>query len=244
MSLKKYIPNAFTLGNLILGTIAIIFIIEGVKPIFGAYCLIGALAFDYLDGFSARILRSYSEIGKQLDSLADMVSFGVAPSIIAFKFVSPEFYEIGQGSESVLWRVIGFSVFIMAAASAYRLAKFNLDKDQVESFKGLPTPANGIFWIGLLAARENDLIPDFINSFLIENPWNLTFLVFIFSALLISNIRMFSLKFSFGQFKELVLPLIMLIFGIILFVFFEWLALPLIVILYIIISLIKSLIKT
>lgn len=244
MGVKKYIPNVFTLCNLVLGSIAIVYLIEDVKPIYGAYCLVLALLFDFLDGFAARLLHVTSNIGKQLDSLADMVSFGLAPSVIAFKMVSFSFHAIAVQSGNIIWSLVGFSVFIMAAASAYRLARFNLDDSQNYSFKGLPTPANAMFWIGLLGAFEIGIIPSSIETWISQNPWPLLGLMLIMSWLLVSPIEMFSLKFASRNSKEFILPLVFFIVGMVLLLFFKWLALPLIVILYILISLIKSFVRT
>lgn len=244
MGFRKHIPNVFTLGNLMLGIIAIVYIVEDVKPMYGAYCLILALVFDFLDGFVARALKTTSEIGKQLDSLADVVSFGVVPSLIAFKFVSPSFHDYGTESNSNIWFFMGFLVFIMAAASACRLARFNLDEGQTYTFKGLPTPANAILWIGLLGAYEQGLWPSLMDSIFTEQPWILCMVVLIMSWLLVSNIEMFSLKMNSANKKSMLWPLVLLISGLIMFAFFKWLALPLIVILYIVISLIKSVAKT
>lgn len=241
MGLKKHIPNAFTLGNLVLGAIAIIYIVEGVEPLYGVYCLILALVFDFLDGLVARALNVSSEIGKELDSLADVISFGLAPSVIAFKFISPAFYEIGTQSGALIWNVLGFSVFVMAAASAYRLAKFNLDDSQTYSFKGLPTPANAMFWIGLIGAWETGILPDFAKNFLANQPWYLLILVIAMSWLMVSNLSMFSLKFKPQNQKAAIFQAAAICTGLILLVFFKWLALPLIVILYIIFSIVKSL---
>lgn len=134
-----------------------------------------AAVFDFLDGFAARLLKAYSEIGKELDSLADMVSFGLAPGALAFSLLS--------ASSLPSW--VAFSGFIIPVFSALRLAKFNVDMRQTTSFLGLPTPANAIFWIGFAYSYTH---------FAVAYPWVVLVLIVFFSLLLVSEIPMFSLK--------------------------------------------------
>ena len=140
--MKKHIPNTITCCNLISGCVATVFALFGIPEMALLFIILGAV-FDFFDGMTARVLGVSSPIGKELDSLADDVTFGVAPASILFWFLGiidyPEFLEG--------WRnVIPFLAYIIAAFSALRLAKFNLDTRQTTSFIGLPTPANALFW--------------------------------------------------------------------------------------------------
>ena len=134
--MKKHIPNAITCCNLISGCVATFFAFERMYEMALLFIIIGAV-FDFFDGMSARLLRVSSPIGKELDSLADDVTFGVAPSSIVFAFLSSQHLHV---------TLLPFLAFLIAAFSALRLAKFNLDERQTTSFIGLPTPANALFW--------------------------------------------------------------------------------------------------
>lgn len=176
MKLTKHIPNTITCLNLLSGSFAVYFGFLGNYPWALAAILIAGI-FDFLDGFAARAFKAYSPMGKELDSLADVISFGMAPGIIAFSL-------LGQSS---LPEWIKFSGFIIPVFSALRLAKFNIDENQTTSFIGLPTPANAIFWAGLSYS---------FSALLIEMPWMVLVFIALFSFLLVSNLPMFSLKFK------------------------------------------------
>ena len=143
--MKKHIPNAITCCNLISGCIATYSAFSGLYSQALLFIVIGAV-FDFFDGMTARLLHVSSPIGKELDSLADCITFGFAPSAIIFRFLSSQFTV--HSSQLLQW--IPFLAFIMAAFSALRLAKFNLDERQATSFIGLPTPANALFWGSLI----------------------------------------------------------------------------------------------
>ncbi len=188
--MKKHIPNSITCCNLISGCIATYFAFQGKMEIAMLWIIIGAV-FDFFDGMLARLLHVSSPIGKELDSLADVVTFGVAPSTIIFAQLSAVVYP------SFLDPVrdyLPFTAYIMAAFSALRLAKFNLDERQTLGFIGLPTPANALFWSSLLVGLGDRL----------EQPWALYVIlagVLISSWLLVSEIPMFALKFKQWGFK-------------------------------------------
>ena len=175
----KHIPNFITALNLFTGCVGIYFAFEG--NFFATFlCIVLASVFDFLDGLAARLLKAYSEMGKQLDSLADAVSFGVLPGALVFTVLSQN-----SPFEGDLGGSLAFVGFLIPVFSALRLAKFNVDERQTSSFFGLPTPANAIFWGG------------FVYSFaevLRENPLFLGALVVVFCLLLVSEIPMFSLK--------------------------------------------------
>ena len=187
--LKKHIPNTITCLNLISGCIATYFAFQSNYGMALLFIVIGAV-FDFFDGMVARLLHVSSPIGKELDSLADDITFGFAPSAIVFGFLK----EIGVEANSslILQSSLPFVVFVMAAFSALRLAKFNLDERQALGFIGLPTPANALFW-GSLIVGSGDWLKTFIGPNL-----SLVILagVFISCWLLVAEIPMFALKFK------------------------------------------------
>ena len=184
--MKKHIPNAITCCNLICGCIATCFAFSGQPALALLFIVLGAV-FDFFDGMTARLLGVSSPIGKELDSLADDVTFGVAPSTMIF-------YELGVMDYPALLEplrpVLPYVAFVMAAFSALRLAKFNLDERQAMGFIGLPTPANALFWGSIMTGATR-----FIES----SPWMsvaVVVMVFVSSWLLVSEIPMFALKFK------------------------------------------------
>jgi len=177
---KKHIPNTITCLNLISGCIATYWAFMGIAYMALLFIVIGAV-FDFFDGMVARLLHVSSPIGKELDSLADDITFGFAPSAIVFSYLS---------TFHIHWPVIPFLAFIMAAFSALRLAKFNLDERQALGFIGLPTPANALFW-GSLIAGLGDTIATIPYA-----EWIILGGVFISCYLLIAEIPMFALKFK------------------------------------------------
>jgi CDP-diacylglycerol--serine O-phosphatidyltransferase len=180
--MKKHIPNTITCLNLISGCIATYWAFQGDYQMALLFIVIGAV-FDFFDGMSARLLHVSSPIGKELDSLADDITFGFAPSAIVFSFLNSQFSILNS-------QFIPYLAFVMAAFSALRLAKFNLDERQALGFIGLPTPANALFW-GALIVGLGDRIATL--------PYALYIMlagVLISSYLLISEIPMFALKFK------------------------------------------------
>ncbi|MDQ2719672.1 MAG: CDP-diacylglycerol--serine O-phosphatidyltransferase [Bacteroidota bacterium] len=210
------------------------------KITWAAIYIIIAAVIDFLDGFVARLLKATSEMGKQLDSLSDVVSFGVAPAVIIYQLLRFSFAREENGLDiSIFWLMPSF---ILACAAAYRLAKFNLDTAQQFSFKGVPVPA-----VGLLIASF-PLILHFnqingINSFLL-NKWFLYALIIGLSYLMVSNHRMMSLKFSDFTFRNNIPKIILLAIAIIAAIFLQWVAVPVIFIFYVLISLNKSKIRS
>lgn len=183
--MRAYIPNFITCLNLLSGCLACLMAFEG-NFLWALWFIILSAVFDFFDGFAARILKAYSAMGKELDSLADLISFGMAPGLIVFKYLSIS--EIGITSEIASY--LPYLGFFIPIFSALRLAKFNIDDRQTSSFIGLPVPANALFWASLIPAliQLSDKY-----TFL---PFICIALVFIFSWLLVSNIPMFSLKIS------------------------------------------------
>ena len=180
MSIKKHIPNTITCCNLISGCIATWFAFESDFTMALLFIVIGAV-FDFFDGMVARLLHVSSPIGKELDSLADDITFGFAPSAIVFSYLCTFHIHLP---------FIPFLAFIMAAFSALRLAKFNLDERQALGFIGLPTPANALFWGSLVLGLQE------YNIYFEGMEWAVLVGTFISSYLLIAEIPMFALKFK------------------------------------------------
>ena len=247
----KQIPNLFTLLNLIFGCFAIVYIlqngivlqynaegsqiIEMPEKIVWASVFIGlAAVVDFLDGFVARLFNAASEMGKQLDSLADVVSFGVAPSMILFQLLRLSFASNEDGMNTSV--LLLAPAFIVAACAAYRLAKFNIDQTQQTTFKGVPTPAVGlviasfplIYWY-----TEYTFVYQ-----LILNKWVIYGLILFLGFLMISNLPMMSFKLKSKKLNENLPQILLVVAGILMALFFHWLAIPLVFIIYIILSLV------
>ena len=191
-SVTKHIPNTLTSCNLISGCIAIVFALSANYTMALTFIVVGAV-FDFFDGMSARLLGVSSPIGKELDSLADVVTFGVAPSSMIYTLLLT---LSKSGWNETLAFAIPYVAFVMAAFSALRLAKFNLDERQTTSFIGLPTPANALFWGALIVGNENVFDE---NSYYI---YLLIILVFVSSWLLVAEIPMFALKFKHWGWRD------------------------------------------
>lgn len=236
-SIIRQVPNFITSLNLLSGSLAIVCAF-GNNLLIASILIFLAGLFDFLDGFTARMLKVYSEFGKSLDSLADVISFGLAPSAIMFQLLimavkksNPGFqFNTGNINENIQVS----SAFIITVFSALRLAKFNIDQRQVNSFIGLPTPANAFLIASIpLVMRSNN----FIGSAII-NVWFLIPLILILSFLLVSELPMISMKFKNVSFRDNISRYILITLSLLLIVFFQYLAVPLIFILYVVISLI------
>ncbi|MBQ7532745.1 MAG: CDP-diacylglycerol--serine O-phosphatidyltransferase [Bacteroidales bacterium] len=221
MSIKKHIPNTITCCNLLSGCVSILFTCNNHLLWASAMIFIAAI-FDFLDGFAARTLDAKSPIGGELDSLSDVVSFGVAPSFIVAWFLSKS--GIGWWVHDVnLFPMLGF---ILAAFAAVRLAKFNIDTRQSHNFIGLPVPAVGLFIASL---------PFFTMEM---NPYLMLAMVAIFSWLMISEVPFFSFKIKNLRFKDNVLRYFVVIFAIIAVIIMKLAALPFVFLFYILLSVI------
>ena len=223
--MKKHIPNAITCLNLFSGCLGIVFAFEG-KLDWASYSILVAAVFDFLDGLLARLLNAYSDIGKDLDSLADVVSFGVLPSVIIY-------HLFAESSSNGDW--LNYSAFLIAIFSALRLAKFNNDTRQSENFIGLPTPANAmlIASIPFIAAGGN-----MVSSY-VQTPIFLALFSLGMGLLLISEIQLISLKFNGLGFEKNLHRYILVIFSLILLLIFKFAAVPLIMVAYVTISFIQ-----
>jgi CDP-diacylglycerol--serine O-phosphatidyltransferase len=237
MNIKAQIPNLITLGNLLCGALAIYFVSQG-NPALASILILAAAFLDFFDGMSARLLKIDGELGKQLDSLADVISFGLAPAFIAISMTG----VFNMESPSVL----AFVPLIMAAFSAYRLGKFNIDPRQEEAFIGLPTPSNALFWLAFPLIAEYQSGDGFLSGayagFMESTPIIVTASV-ILGVLLVSEIRLFSLKFKSFSWKGNEPKFILIGLSLILLVLIQLKAIPIIVLLYIIVSFIKNLIS-
>jgi CDP-diacylglycerol--serine O-phosphatidyltransferase len=238
MRLRKQIPNYITLGNLFAGTVAAIFAVEGNFKTAALFVLIGII-FDFFDGFIARLLKVSGELGKQLDSLADMVTSGVVPGIVMFKLLQSNLIA-GSNLELKTDQILGIPLIglILTLAACYRLASFNLDTRQTESFIGLPTPAMSLFVVSLPLIRMYSEI-EFVNE-LISNNYFLMAVTWILSFLMNADIYLFSLKFKEYSFKNNYIKYIFLLSSVLLIFTLNFLSVPLIILLYILLSVVKK----
>ena len=238
--LKKHIPNTLTCSNLISGCIATSMAFAGNPRMALLWIVIGA-AFDFFDGMSARLLHVSSPIGKELDSLADVVTFGVAPSAIIFTELYVMDAPAAVTNLSVcginLRQIVPYFAFVMAAFSALRLAKFNLDERQTSSFIGLPTPANALYWGALIVGLSPYLEKD---SFAYGV---LLFMICVSCWLLVAEIPMFALKFKHWGWKGNEVKYIFLISCVPLLLYFGIAGLSIIIAWYVVLSIICNRLK-
>ena len=237
-----WVPNAITALNLVSGSLAVFFAIDGQLGWASVFILIAAV-FDFLDGFAARLLKAYSSIGKELDSLADMVSFGLAPAAIVFTMLEYTMFGVNQPIQDIeanwsKWIVL-FTSFVIPVAGAFRLAKFNTDNRQSEQFLGMPIPANAIFFASLGIILE--LGTNLTIQAIILNKYVLLASVFICSFLMVSELPMFSMKFKNLHLKENALRFLFLGTTVLMLIFLQIYALPLIIIWYVLLSVITYL---
>ncbi|MBS1746259.1 MAG: CDP-alcohol phosphatidyltransferase family protein [Bacteroidetes bacterium] len=260
----KQIPNIITLLNLFFGCIAIVYIVQpGLVPLYSSNDLalvpdvtdlgtqyvsipqqmfIGSLfiglaaVVDFFDGFVARWMKATSPMGAELDSLADVVSFGVAPSLIVYQFLRLSFAQQDNGLDTSIIFII--PAFIIACAGAYRLARFNIDTSQTTYFKGVPIPANGLVIASFpLIYWTNDYV--FITRLLI-NPWFWYAIIIILSWLMVSKKPMLALKFSGVTIKKITPFIIIALIAIVSAFFIQWLAVPVSFMTYVILSLLNK----
>ena len=245
-ALKKNIPNFITLGNLIFGLFAILFAFYSDLKI-ASFCIFFGAFLDFFDGLSARILNVHSELGKQLDSMADIITFGIAPGFIMFQLLGGSIYSmysfefflnlIKKGEILDNIRILSPLVsFIIPVLSAYRLAKFNIDSNQKTNFIGLPTPITGIL-IASLPLINTEIFPFFLNQI------TLILIALVMSLLLISKIPFFSFKISKNEnllTRINIFRITLVATSILLLLIFSFSAIPLIIILYIILSVINN----
>jgi len=229
------LPNSLTLLNLFAGCLAVVFIFLPGHLEYVPYCTLVSLVADYFDGFAARLTNTKTDIGKELDSLADMVSFGLVPGAILFTLLSFHFKTVStnENEMQVIWS--SAPAFLIPLFSALRLAKFNLDSRQSDGFIGLATPANTIFIIGILGVFLHN---QFGLSEIILNPIFLFGTTLLFSYLLIAEFPMFAFKFTSFAWKGNEIRYVFIIVSILLLGVFKFAGLSIIILLYILTSLI------
>jgi CDP-diacylglycerol--serine O-phosphatidyltransferase len=255
--MTRTIPNLFTLLNLIFGCCAIVFILQtnnfsyftynGTEFVFsgsdsipeqwwyGSLFIALAAIIDFFDGFVARLLGAESGLGKQLDSLADVVSFGVAPAMILYQMLRMSYMQTPNGMDSSIWLL--FPAFILAGAGAYRLGRFNINEGQTKFFTGVPIPA-----VGLLVASFPLILfyNNFNGSVLLLNKWFVYGVIALLSWLMVCNFKMISLKMNFKERGNQILLLIILGVAVVGAIFMKWVAVPLVFIAYVILSLLQQ----
>jgi CDP-diacylglycerol---serine O-phosphatidyltransferase len=236
MQIKNNIPNLVTSLNLLSGCLAIIAIVNYKYEIAGILVFIAA-GFDFLDGMAARALQAKTNIGKELDSLADVVSFGVVPGLLMFYLIQLTADQYVESS--VIYQLLPWSGLLIPVFSAWRLAKFNIDERQTESFLGLPTPAFAflVAALPLIFVYEYEIHPTALMNF-IFNPFVLGGISLVFSLLLVSELPLFSLKFKNLSWKENDYKYYLIILAVVLLIFLRFLAIPAVIVLYILFSLI------
>ena len=246
----KQLPNLFTLLNLFFGCIAVIFVLQngisimynsggeqylGVPENIGVASIFIGLAglVDFLDGLVARVFKATSPMGKQLDSLADVVSFGVAPGMILYQFLRMSFASQTNGLNVSIWCFL--PALAVPCAAAYRLAKFNIDESQCYGFKGVPTPAAGLLVASLPLIYwypNNDMVLS-----LLLNKWVLYGLILVLALLMVSNLPLMALKFRDYSLKGNAPKLVLLLLAVVAAIFLKWLAVPVVFVFYIVVSL-------
>ena len=221
MNLKAQLPNFITLLNLLSGVVGIIWVLEG-QLLYGAYFVILSAGFDFLDGLAARLLKVQSEMGKELDSLADVVSFGVMPGILMYSLTKDQ-----TGSQ-----FFPYLTLIVPMLSAYRLAKFNLDTRQSDRFIGLPTPANALLLSTLphLVTHWPELAP------WVTSPIALVVIAWVASILMVSELPLIALKFKNSSFADNTYRYTLLCLGAFCFAWLQLAGIPLIIMAYLLLS--------
>lgn len=253
--MTKQIPNLFTLLNLFLGCIAVVFALQTEsfvievdgqgttsfnipeKIALASFFIFAAAVIDFLDGFVARLLNATSEMGKQLDSLSDVVSFGVAPAVIMYQLLRISFIKEENGLDTqLLWLL---PAFILACAGAYRLARFNIDTEQSYGFKGVPIPAAGLLIASfpLILFYGNSIIN--VSEWL-TNKWVLYVIIAAVSWLMVSKLPLMALKFKDFSIKKNLPKYILIALAIVAAILLKWLAVPVVFIGYIILSLLNK----
>ena len=221
MSIRKIIPNTITSLNLLSGVLGVIFTLKGHIEI-AFPLMLAAAVFDFCDGLSARLIKAYSPLGKELDSLADLVTFGLAPAMLCLMTLRQ--FSYGCQALETLYPYIGLALVVFAAL---RLAKFNIDERQTSSFLGLAVPANALFWCGLF---QLDL------SAVPAAPWIVGVLVILFAGLRVSEIPMFSLKFKSLNWADNKIRFIFLIVSVVIIILLQERGLAAVIGWYIILS--------
>ncbi len=226
MNIKKHIPNMLTVGNLLSGALAIVFTLHTGRPEVAMWLIVLAAVFDFFDGMVARLLGVSSPIGKDLDSLADVVSFGLAPAVLVFHALDG--LEAGN--------YLAYGVFIIPAFAALRLAKFNNDTRQTTSFRGLPVPSNALFWLGATSA-----IPS-LGELAGTSATGIIYLALslVLSLLMVGELPMFSFKLSKAPLSEKWPQLALIIIAVASVIGLGWMGCSVTIIAYLLLSLVAA----
>jgi CDP-diacylglycerol--serine O-phosphatidyltransferase len=236
--MKKHIPNLITLGNLLSGTVATILAVEGYLIYAGLFVVLGII-FDFFDGFAARLLNVSGELGKQLDSLADMVTSGVVPGIVMLQLLSEESFNVHRFTEGfTLATYTPLLGLLLTLGACYRLAKFNIDTRQSESFIGLPTPAMSLFVISLPLILEYGTI-EFVEN-IIRSNYFLIGVTVLLTYLMNAEIPLFSLKFKEYSIKKNFIKYLFLLISFVMLLTIQFVSIPLIISFYVCLSVVSN----
>ncbi|WP_298764336.1 CDP-alcohol phosphatidyltransferase family protein [uncultured Polaribacter sp.] len=242
--MKKHIPNLITLGNLFCGTIATIFAVHGAFGLAAFFVVLG-IFLDFFDGFAARLLNVSGELGKQLDSLADMVTSGVVPGIVMMNLLTDKngLNYFGEETTATYFKDLDIELFpffglLLTLGACYRLAKFNIDTRQTDSFIGLPTPAMSLFVIALPLIKMNTEIE--LVYTVLNNRYFLIAITLLLTFLMNAELPLFSLKFKEYSIKNNLIKYLFLVVSLAMIIFLQYLSIPLIVTLYIVLSVISN----
>jgi CDP-diacylglycerol--serine O-phosphatidyltransferase len=224
MQIKKHVPNTITLLNLFCGCVALVSIAKG--DFYGGFIFVCLGIFlDFFDGFFARLFKVSSPLGLQLDSLADMVTSGVVPGYVMYSMFA-------MMTDNVYVPFIGF---VITLGACFRLANFNIDERQTDSFIGLPTPANALFFLSLPLIPKSMLVIE-----LFTNLWFLIVISLLSAYIMNAEIPLFSLKIKKLNFKDNMLPMLFLFLSVLLLLFFQFSGIPLVILMYILLSIINN----
>ncbi len=247
--MKRHIPNLITLLNVFCGCVATVFAVLNQLEMAAIFVFLG-IFFDFFDGLAARALNVKSELGLQLDSLADVITSGLVPGVVMFQLLGMSMtggwnagdmmgYDSSAYGFSMIFHPLPLLGFLITLSSAYRLAKFNIDENQTESFIGLPTPANALLILSLpliLLYQNNDVL-----NGIILNQWFLIVLTLLSTYLLNAKIELFALKFKNWGFKDNALRYIFIIISLVLLITLQFLAVPIIIVFYVLSSVVMNL---
>lgn len=249
MSIKKHIPNIITLGNLFSGLTAILLILNGQYVWAGFFTFLGAF-FDFFDGMVARLLGVSGELGKQMDSLADMVSFGVVPGMAMFAMLklanadlANEVFYANENMNILLYTdtIYALPGFLITLFSALRLANFNIDTRQSSSFIGVPTPAITLFVLSILlisVLEQNEIIGS-----MVATPWILYLVTILSSYALVAELPLFAMKFKVWNWQDNKIRWVFVAIAVTLLAIFQLVAVPMIIIVYILLSVVNNLME-
>ena len=237
--MKRHLPNLMTLLNLACGTAAIVLTLEG-QWRWAVYLVLAAAVLDFLDGFAARMLKAHSPMGKQLDSLADLVSFGVLPAVFIYVIFSGLFQSQPEDARSFygpLQWVVLISILLVPVFSAIRLARFNTEEDEGTFFHGLPTPAHALFWTGIFwqFMESGDIFGTAMNLFFM---WAI---MLIMAFHMILPVPMYSLKFEHWRLRGNLIPYLLILLTVVILLITGLGGLPIVILVYIFLSLLNLL---